>query len=326
MKKLLSVLTVVFLVTTALASQDGGDDKKISTGDYIKQWSSTAVNNMKQYGIPASIILAQGILESGSGNSYLAKKGNNHFGIKCHSDWRGKKMYHDDDKKGECFRVYGSAAASFEDHALFLKNKSRYAFLFDYKADDYKSWAKGLKKAGYATNPKYPQLLMGIIERYELDSFDKGKSRPKKQEEIAEVKKPAKESAAPAFDESVDTRVITLSRAVKPGTNNINTTMAKAGDTPESIAAAFDMSLWQIKKYNDLETFYDFEEGERVYLQPKKRKNCRVKTYVVAAGEDLRAVSQAVGVKQKHILRLNKMDQTSKISAGTKLSVCKKQR
>ena len=138
---------------------------------------------MKSYDIPASITLAQGILESGMGDSRLATQANNHFGIKCHKEWRGKRIYHDDDEKGECFRVYKDPRTSYRDHSLFLTTRSRYDFLFDYKKHDYKSWAKGLKKAGYATDPKYPDKLISLIERYRLDRYDLKKRKTKKVQE-----------------------------------------------------------------------------------------------------------------------------------------------
>ncbi len=139
--------------------------------DYIKFYSSIAVDEMIEFGIPASITLAQGILESGSGKGTLAIKANNHFGIKCH-DWNGKKIYHDDDEEQECFRKYDNPEYSFRDHSLFLSRRGRYSFLFDLKQDDYKEWAKGLKKAGYATDPRYAFKLIDLIERYELYKYD----------------------------------------------------------------------------------------------------------------------------------------------------------
>jgi len=139
--------------------------------DYIKFYSSIAMDEMIKFGIPASITLAQGILESGAGKGRLAVQANNHFGIKCH-DWNGKKIYHDDDEEQECFRKYDNPEYSYRDHSLFLTNRGRYSFLFDLKRDDYKQWAKGLKKAGYATDPKYPQKLIDLIERYELYKYD----------------------------------------------------------------------------------------------------------------------------------------------------------
>ena len=144
------------------------------TERYISKYSSVAVDEMEKYGIPASITLAQGILESGNGESRLATEGNNHFGIKCHSNWNGKTIIEDDDEKGECFRKYSKVADSYRDHSLFLTERGRYSFLFEYQKTAYKKWAKGLKKAGYATNPKYPTLLIDLIERYELYTYDKG--------------------------------------------------------------------------------------------------------------------------------------------------------
>ena len=141
--------------------------------NYIKKYSSTAKEEMKKFKIPASITLAQGMLESGLGYGTLARKGNNHFGIKCHKDWKGRKIYHDDDKKGECFRVYKNAKKSYRDHSIFLSHRGRYSFLFDYKITNYKAWAKGLKKAGYATDPNYSKKLIDLIERYDLYRFDR---------------------------------------------------------------------------------------------------------------------------------------------------------
>ncbi len=144
---------------------------------YIETYSEVAQQEMKSYEIPASITLAQGILESGMGDSRLATQANNHFGIKCHKEWRGKRIYHDDDEKGECFRVYLDPRSSYRDHSLFLTTRSRYDFLFDLKRYDYKEWAKGLKKAGYATDPKYPDKLISLIEDYRLDRYDLSKRK-----------------------------------------------------------------------------------------------------------------------------------------------------
>jgi len=140
---------------------------------YIEKYKDLAISEMQRYGIPASITLAQGILESGNGESYLAVEGFNHFGIKCHKEWNGLTILADDDKKGECFRKYTSVAESYQDHSLFLVHKDRYSFLFNYKIKDYKKWARGLKKAGYATNPEYSRLLIDLIERYNLNQFDR---------------------------------------------------------------------------------------------------------------------------------------------------------
>jgi LysM repeat protein len=165
------LISLLFLSISSLyATENSGST--MSKQEYISKWRNTAVEQMIQYNIPASITLAQAILESGSGNSDLARNGNNHFGIKCH-DWTGKKMYKDDDTKNECFRVYQNAEESYVDHSLFLAKKQRYAKLFTYEVTDYKSWAQGLREAGYATNPKYPDLLINLIESMKLDEFDK---------------------------------------------------------------------------------------------------------------------------------------------------------
>ena len=164
-----------------------GQNKSNSTQDYINTYTKIAIEQEKQYGIPACITLAQGILESGSGRSRLATEANNHFGIKCHNDWKGKKIYKDDDKKNECFRVYDNAEQSYIDHSLFLVGKKRYAELFQLKITDYKGWAKGLKQAGYATNPKYPQLLIDIIELYDLANITQTYQEQEPQEENKEI-------------------------------------------------------------------------------------------------------------------------------------------
>lgn len=163
--------------------------------NYVATFSPVASEEMKIYDIPASITLAQGILESGMGDSRLALAANNHFGIKCHSEWGGKRIYHDDDEKGECFRVYKDPRTSYRDHSLFLTSRPRYNFLFDLKIDDYKGWAKGLKKAGYATDPKYPDKLISLIERYRLARFDSKKKKKRKNNHPEFVQQPTTKKA-----------------------------------------------------------------------------------------------------------------------------------
>ena len=157
--------------------EDTGKFKRFtisSVDEYIATFSEIAQNEMKAYGIPASITLAQGLLESGLGKGELAVKTNNHFGIKCHTGWQGDYDFHDDDEKGECFRKYNHPMYSYRDHSEFLSSRARYAFLFDYRANDYKKWAKGLRQAGYATDKRYPQKLIHLIEKHQLHKFDKG--------------------------------------------------------------------------------------------------------------------------------------------------------
>ena len=160
-----SIIFLCFLFTKA----------QTKTEAYIAKYSSIAIEEMNRHNIPASITLAQGILESGSGESRLATEGNNHFGIKCQDNWNGETIIEDDDEKGECFRKYSKAVDSYRDHSLFLTQRERYLFLFEYKNTAYKMWAEGLKKAGYATNPEYPTLLINLIEKYDLTRFDNEK-------------------------------------------------------------------------------------------------------------------------------------------------------
>jgi flagellum-specific peptidoglycan hydrolase FlgJ len=191
--------------------------------NYIEKFGPIARDEMKAFGVPASITLAQGILESGMGYGRLALQGNNHFGIKCHSDWKGKRIYHDDDLKGECFRVYIDPATSYRDHSLFLTGRSRYSFLFDIKTSNYEAWARGLKKAGYATDPKYPDKLISVIERYNLWKFDGSKKQSSKNKK--EKKKRIKDDS--------------------------NYTVKK-GDTLYSISKKYKVSVDEIKKNNKL--------------------------------------------------------------------------
>jgi len=191
---------------------------------YIENYSDIAKEEMVQYGIPASITLAQGILESGAGRAELCKKSNNHFGIKCHREWTGERVYHDDDELQECFRKYKDPKYSFRDHSLFLTQRSRYQDLFKYKKDDYKSWAKGLKKAGYATDPKYPNKLINIIEKYNLDSYDNEVLRKKTKQNN------------------------------KKNTTKIKTYIVKKGDTLFDISNRFNVTVESIKEYNGLDS------------------------------------------------------------------------
>lgn len=305
-----------FLFLFAISFQVWAGNPRITRKQYIEQWSDVAVQNMKKYGIPASIILAQGILESGSGNSTLAQKGNNHFGIKCH-DWKGKKIYHDDDKKGECFRKYTSASESYRDHAIFLSGGRRYAFLFDLKVTDYKGWAKGLKKAGYATNPKYPALLIKIIEEEQLHEFDKG-GKPRKNPP-KETKKPKVNNKPIVEDADDDSPEIFLGRQVKTLEGRLKYVLAKKGDSPEAIARDLELGDWQIRKYNDIDKSYRFSENERVYVKPKRNKG-RQKAIVMSESATIWKISQVQGVKLSRLLKYNEgLTSESVVEKGSKV-------
>ena len=206
---------------------------------YIKKYAPLAVIKMHEYKIPASITLAQGILESGNGRSTLASKSNNHFGIKCHRGWTGERVYHDDDKKDDCFRKYPYVEQSYNDHSKFLTGRNRYAFLFKLRRNDYKGWARGLKKAGYATDKKYPKKLIRIIETYQLFAFDKVKKK-----DLKNYKKTNRKNVVVAI-------------AKKPSSPNTKVGafyIVKKGDTLYSISRKTNLSVSELKKRNNLKS------------------------------------------------------------------------
>jgi len=273
---------------------------------------------MKRTGIPASITLAQGILESNSGQSRLAVKGNNHFGIKCHSDWRGRKIIHDDDKKNECFRKYRSAYDSYKDHSDFIKKGQRYAFLFNYKTTDYKSWAKGLKKAGYATEKRYAELLIKIIEDYGLYKYDSRKYKKEEKKKEKEEKKQKRELA------DIDNLVI---EPFKPETlerNRIDYVVVKKGDTFYGIANKHNLMIRQLHKYNELSEDSILKPGQIIYLQPKRNKAVAGNKYhIVAAGETMYSISQEYGIKLKKLYKKNGLRKGREPEVGIELSLRK---
>ncbi|MEJ2595238.1 MAG: glucosaminidase domain-containing protein [bacterium] len=308
-------LFVLLLLPILLPGQD-----RISTEEYIEMYQDIAVRKMKEYGIPASITLAQGILESGSGNSRLAREANNHFGIKCHKDWTGKTYTMDDDEKDECFRKYKDPEDSFRDHSLFLTQRGRYSFLFDYDITDYKSWARGLKKAGYATNPKYPQLLISIIERYELNAFDTGQSRSRRDARTEERESAEKQLSF--ADLATDKAVLYESdKGRKVYENNgVPFIVVEDGDTYAEIAEEFDIYSWQLYKYNELGKKHKLKSGEILYLEKKRRKAAReFKTHTVSYGENLRYISQLYGVRMKRLAKMNDLYTNSNLPVGSKL-------
>ncbi len=306
--------TLVFFLLSALAVHDvqGTDPKsRFSRAQYISMWKDVAIANMQEHGIPASITLAQAILESGDGNSRLARDANNHFGIKCHN-WQGKKVYHDDDKRNECFRKYRNASESFADHSEFLK-RQRYAFLFDYDVMDYKAWAHGLKKAGYATNPKYPQLLIRIIEENNLAAYDLQASTGGGA--IAQKGAGKKSSTSVGSGDEIIYEV-NAGAKVLLSDNRIKYILASEEETAASLARKLNMGPWQLRRYNDLDRGDRIAKGERVYLQPKRNRASRVSKHTVQPGETLRDVSQQYGVKIKRIRKKSGMDRNQEAKAG----------
>ena len=252
--------------------------------DYIKKYRELAVEEMKKYHIPASITLAQGLLESGAGQSALARKSNNHFGIKCGSDWYGKTVSHDDDARGECFRAYKHPKDSYEDHSKFLAGRPRYASLFKLNITDYRGWARGLKKAGYATNPRYADQLIGIIELYELYKYDD-----------KNYLKWLKKNPNPH-----QTYIA----------NDLLYIVVRAGDSWKSISQEFDISQKKLRKYNDLYKGYALQVGDILYLEKKNKKADKEHiVHVLRAGESMYSISQKYGIRLKNLYKLNKMDE-----------------
>ncbi|MCF0207790.1 MAG: glucosaminidase domain-containing protein [Bacteroidales bacterium] len=296
--------------------------------NYIKTYCGIAVSEMARTGVPASITLAQGILESASGTSQLALKANNHFGIKCHSNWTGPKTYQDDDAKNECFRVYGNAQESFRDHSDFLRGNQRYASLFNLEITDYKSWANGLKKAGYATSPTYATRLIEIIENYGLAKYDKEsnlslltaennvpQSVVVKDDAQTEERKPLRYYTSNGFELSMTEYTL--------GSNN-NTqyiTMNYATDLP-TLTRKLGMAPWQLSKYNDLPKNAKVAAGEVIYTKPKRNKAAsKYSVHVVAEGETMRDISQKYAVKIKQLYKLNGWEAGVEPVSGSKVKL-----
>lgn len=283
-------LWVALLILSALAVQ--AQRRNTYYNEYIKQYAPMAIEQMQQHKIPASITLAQGLLESGAGRSTLARRSNNHFGIKCGSGWKGRSVRYDDDAPKECFRAYRNPKESYEDHSLFLKRGARYAFLFNLKITDYKGWARGLKKAGYATDPSYANRLISIIEDYELYKYD---SRGMSRREARRWEKELKKKPWLANPHSVYMA------------NGLAYVVARVGDDFRLLGKEFDISWKKLVKYNDLHREYTLEEGDIVYLKEKNKKALKPhSTYVVKDGDSMHGISQKYGIRLKNLYKMNR--------------------
>lgn len=311
MKQIFSLLTIVCLLSSFA-------DKRFTPQDYIEKYKDDAITEMERSGVPASITLAQGMLESGYGNSELAKKAKNHFGIKCHSDWTGATFRMDDDKKNECFRKYKTVRQSFKDHSDFLKGKRRYAFLFDLKITDYKGWCKGLRKAGYATNKKYAKLLIDLIERHDLNQYvQKGKRKKKKKKKSEE--KTIKDKKHISDDGVRDDFEVTYSTSkIKVSDNWVKYVQVKKGDTYYSISKDSGVPLKRVLKYNECTSDTLLRIGGKIYLQPKRRKS-KTKVYKVKEGDTIYSISQDFGVKMKSIYKRNRWSNDYQPAVGEEI-------
>jgi flagellum-specific peptidoglycan hydrolase FlgJ len=308
------IITFSFLIVIAVSSGLRGEtwmedtSRKMTQQEYISKYSPIAVKHMTSYRIPASITLAQGLLESAAGNSDLARNANNHFGIKCHKDWTGETYHKDDDAVNECFRKYKNPEESFRDHAIFLTTRSRYASLFELPPTDYKAWAHGLKAAGYATNPAYAERLINLIERYELHQFDT-------QGKVKKSKTPRKQKGVKAKPNTPESPAISSGNRQISTRNGIRFTIAQQGDNLQRIGDDLDIRPWMLRSYNDLGKTSEIRPGDVVYLQGKKRK-AEVKTHTAKAGETLHAVSQEYGIKLQRLARMNKTLTEGPLSEG----------
>lgn len=274
---------------------------------YIDQYKDLAIAEMLKYNIPASITLAQGLLESGAGMSELARNGNNHFGIKCH-DWTGARTYHDDDANNECFRAYRDVYESYEDHSRFLARQPRYRSLFRLKRTDYKGWAKGLKKCGYATSPTYAKQLIGIIELYKLHKYDKAKKYDKFMVERSSVK-----DVAP----SINLHPIHIY-------NKNYYLNVRQGDTFRSIAREVGISYKKLAKYNERDKNDRLIPGEIIYLKKKQKKADKAyknRPHRVKAGESMYSIAQYYGIRLESLYKMNDLSPDYSIQVGDLLRV-----
>lgn len=308
-----SARALLWMMTLLFAQQMMGDNpvkRNTAFEQYIEQYKSIAIEEMHKYGIPASITLAQGLLESGAGSSELSLRGNNHFGIKCHG-WQGRTIYHDDDFSGECFRAYDNPIQSFEDHSLFLAKRDRYRRLFLLPLTDYRGWARGLKACGYATNPRYAQKLIDIIENYELNVYD-------------QLETPKVSASSSLERASAPKVVLTAHRVMKYNDNYY--VYAKSGDTFASLAREMGLTASVLAEHNERNKNDELREGDIIYMEKKaKRADRKFKNrpHVVIQGQSLYVIAQLYGIQMKSLVKMNKWlkDRGFQVKVGDKVRV-----
>ena len=315
-------LFVILLLAVGVVSLSAAERQ--TREEYVEKYKAIAIAHMERYGIPASITMAQGILESDSGNSRLSTSSNNHFGIKCKKSWTGDRVYHDDDAKGECFRAYPSVEASYQDHADFLDQSPRYDSLFAYPSDDYRSWARGLKAGGYATAPDYAERLVKIIESMKLYLLDKENGN-----KIYTASKSATanteawwESNIATSDEQINPNAFRVTVNSHKGygvyrTNHTFYVVAKEGDTFESVGKVFDISAKMLRKFNDVAKDGELKKGDIVYIERKKTQWLgNVMQHKVVRDENLYSLSQSYGIRLKSLAKLNRMRLNEEVKKG----------
>ena len=319
------------ILTVCFAGVAGQTRVRQTREEYIERYKSIAISDMQRYGIPASITLAQGILESDSGNSRLSVQSNNHFGIKCKRDWTGAKVYHDDDEKGECFRSYPTVEDSYRDHAEFLDQSPRYDSLFAYGPTDYKSWARGLKAAGYATAPDYAQRLIRVIEDnqlYLLDRPDGNKlySSRKRGEGKFEKQAPSDHRAPSGGAIDPDNYQVTVN--AHSGykvymANGVHYVLTKPGDTFEQIGELFRVSARNLRKFNEAADQQAQPAAyEPLYIERKKRRWTGASgIHVCHEGETLHSVAQIYGIRRQSLRKLNRLHPDAVLAEGQQLRI-----
>jgi LysM repeat protein len=298
--------------------------------NYIDTYSDLAMSEMRRTGVPASITLAQAVIESDYGRSRLAREANNHFGIKCHNGWKGPTIYHRDDRRNECFRKYRQVSESYKDHSDFLTQGSRYSFLFDLGRNDYKSWARGLKRAGYATNPRYDRMLIDMIEKNNLHVFDEmvisGGDRLRNEIDIAadmdDMSGPGRMEVENnrSFDDVIDDNFIVSRESRIKLRNRIEYITVSEDDTFDSLAEEFELLRWELYRYNDLDDDARLYPGQLLYLQPKRNRAEAGNDYhIIKEGETMYSISQQYGIKLKVLYEKNRMEPGYEPPPGTEL-------
>jgi LysM repeat protein len=294
-----------------------------SAEEYINTYKDLAVSEMRRTGVPASITLAQGMIESNFGQSTIAREANNHFGIKCHNDWKGPGIIHHDDRRNECFRKYGKPEESYYDHSDFLRSASRYSFLFNIDSGDYKEWARGLKKAGYATNPDYANMLIRTIEENSLWQFDRGyKTTSRPNLPIAKDTTPDQMNMPPDRGPVITGNgrgvMARVPRVMEK--NRIQYIIVKDGDTREKLENEFQLLKWELPRYNELKSDFIPAPGQILYLQPKRDKaEPGNEYYNTSEGDTMYLISQKYGIKLKSLYEMNKMEEGTEPGPGKKI-------
>ena len=320
MKIYKSAITIALLLLVATLSAQSRQTRE----EYIDRYKSIAVAHMERYGIPASITMAQGILESDAGNSQLSKESNNHFGIKCKKSWHGRRVYHDDDAKGECFRAYPSVEASYLDHAEFLDSSPRYDSLFAYPSNDYRRWAYGLKAAGYATAPDYAERLVKIIETYRLDLLDQEDGAAiyasRQNAEGTEAWFKSQSTATSDILINPDAYRVTINSHRGYNVYRSNHTcyvLAKNGDTYRSLGQTFQIGENTLRKFNDAAKSDSLSQGAIVYIERKKaRWEGNAMLHIVRRDETLHSLAQSYGIRKRKLARLNGLGRGEEFAHG----------